>query len=70
METRIREIDSEIAALREQMSSVEGQSTEVYSRIVGYYRSVKNWNLGKKGEYRERVAFTTVSAERKDSVSE
>jgi anaerobic ribonucleoside-triphosphate reductase len=34
-----------------------GQATEVYSRIVGYYRPVQNWNLGKKSEYRERVKF-------------
>ena len=31
-----------------------GEETEVYSRIVGYYRPVQNWNCGKKSEYRER----------------
>ncbi len=35
-----------------------GEETEVYSRIVGYYRPVKNWNLGKKEEYKERATFT------------
>ncbi|NLH90200.1 MAG: ribonucleoside triphosphate reductase, partial [Treponema sp.] len=34
-----------------------GTRTEVYSRIVGYYRSVKNWNAGKKAEYKERRVF-------------
>jgi hypothetical protein len=36
---------------------VQGTQTEVYTRIVGYYRSVKNWNLGKKEEYKHRVTF-------------
>ena len=27
---------------------------EVYSRIVGYYRPVKNWNKGKKSEFKIR----------------
>jgi ribonucleoside-triphosphate reductase len=34
-----------------------GEPTEVYTRIVGYYRPVKNWNAGKKAEYRERREF-------------
>jgi ribonucleoside-triphosphate reductase (formate) len=34
-----------------------GEETEVYSRIVGYYRPVQNWNLGKKSEYRDRKVF-------------
>lgn len=33
------------------------EQTEVYSRIVGYYRPVKNWNDGKRAEYRERKVF-------------
>ena len=31
--------------------------TEVYSRIVGYYRPVQNWNDGKKQEFKERKYF-------------
>jgi ribonucleoside-triphosphate reductase (formate) len=33
------------------------EETEVYSRIVGYYRPVQNWNLGKKSEFAERTLF-------------
>ncbi len=33
------------------------QPTEVYSRVVGYYRPVVNWNLGKKEEFKERVEY-------------
>ena len=29
-----------------------GKETEVYSRITGYYRPVKNWNDGKAEEYK------------------
>lgn len=31
--------------------------TEVYSRVVGYYRPVDNWNLGKKQEFSERNTY-------------
>ncbi len=28
--------------------------TEIYSRVVGYYRPVQNWNKGKVEEFEER----------------
>ncbi len=28
--------------------------TEIYSRVVGYYRPVSAWNNGKKQEFKER----------------
>ncbi|MDD5674165.1 MAG: ribonucleoside triphosphate reductase [Chitinivibrionales bacterium] len=34
-----------------------GEEAEVYSRIVGYYRPVQNWNLGKKSEYHNRKTY-------------
>ncbi|WGS64712.1 ribonucleoside triphosphate reductase [Marinitoga aeolica] len=34
-----------------------GEKTEVYSRVVGYYRPVQNWNDGKQQEYIERIQF-------------
>lgn len=40
-----------------------GSETEVYSRIVGYYRPVKNWNKGKKKEFFERKVFTSENNE-------
>ena len=30
---------------------------EVYSRIVGYVRPVRNWNKGKKQEFAERQTY-------------
>jgi hypothetical protein len=35
--------------------------TEIYSRVVGYFRPVKNWNEGKKEEFRERHEFSSES---------
>jgi len=34
-----------------------GAETEVYSRVVGYLRPVKQWNNGKKEEFKMRKAF-------------
>jgi len=34
-----------------------GAEAEVYSRIVGYYRSVRNWNRGKQEEFGIRKLF-------------
>ncbi len=28
--------------------------TEIYSRVVGYYRPVNQWNKGKQAEYQQR----------------
>ena len=33
------------------------KETEVYSRITGYYRPVKNWNDGKAEEYKNRKVY-------------
>lgn len=34
-----------------------GKPTEVYSRVVGYYRPTQNWNDGKQEEFSERETF-------------
>ena len=34
-----------------------GAETEVYSRIVGYYRPIQNWNAGKAEEFKDRLEF-------------
>jgi len=34
-----------------------GRDTEVYSRITGYYRPLKNWNDGKLQEFKERKEY-------------
>jgi ribonucleoside-triphosphate reductase len=32
-------------------------STEVYSRVCGFFRPVQQWNKGKKEEFKERCEF-------------
>lgn len=39
---------------------------EVYSRIVGYFRPVQNWNLGKQEEFKDRNEFSEKIANEKD----
>ena len=39
-----------------------GEETEVYSRITGYYRPVKNWNDGKTEEFKERKLYDMSSS--------
>ncbi len=39
-----------------------GGEAEVYTRIVGYYRSVRNWNRGKQEEFGLRKLFTEPDA--------
>ncbi|PIE70086.1 MAG: ribonucleoside triphosphate reductase [Deltaproteobacteria bacterium] len=39
-----------------------GQETEVYSRIVGYLRPVKQWNNGKQTEFKMRKTFKVKDA--------
>lgn len=33
------------------------QKCEVFSRAMGYYRPVENFNIGKRAEYEERKTF-------------
>ena len=33
------------------------QPCEVYSRVVGYFRPVQQWNVGKQEEFKERKEF-------------
>ena len=47
-----------------------GKTTEIYSRITGYYRPVQNWNDGKLQEYNNRTEYKigeNVRPETKDT---
>jgi ribonucleoside-triphosphate reductase len=50
-------ITQEIEELKVKLANVRGTQTEVYTRIVGYYRSLRNWNKGKREEYAGRLPF-------------
>lgn len=53
----LKEIDAEISAVQKELADVHGTETEVYARIVGYYRAVRNWNKGKAEEFKLRKNF-------------
>ena len=38
-----------------------GSTTEVYSRITGYYRPVQNWNSGKAKEFKDRKLYDVLN---------
>lgn len=50
-------IKAKIEELKKELIEVKGTPTEVYTRIVGYYRPVQNWNKGKSEEYLDREEF-------------
>jgi hypothetical protein len=54
---RIAQIRAELEGLHERLKTLKGQECEVYSRLVGYYRDIRNWNEGKKAEFAMRVNY-------------
>ena len=47
-----------------------GEEAEVYSRITGYYRPVKNWNDGKAQEYKDRKVYDVEKSHLTHDVTE
>jgi ribonucleoside-triphosphate reductase len=45
-----------------EICTVCGQTTEVYSRIVGYLRPVNQWNEGKRAEFALRTRYRVEAA--------
>ena len=43
-----------------------GKPAEVYSRIIGYYRPVQNWNDGKTQEYKNRTLYDVADSKLKN----
>lgn len=35
----------------------------IYTRVMGYHRPVESFNIGKKGEHKERVHFNEAKVE-------
>lgn len=44
---------------KEILESMQTKRTRcvVYTRVMGYHRPVESFNIGKKGEHKERVKF-------------
>lgn len=47
-----------------QLKDSERQRCEVWTRVMGYHRPLSNFNVGKKGEFEERVYFTEQKRDR------
>lgn len=60
-----KEILLEIEKLEQELANVKGTECEIYSRIVGYFRPVKQWNNGKQEEFYERKMFDAITQEEK-----
>jgi len=60
-----KEILIEIEKLEQELANVKGTECEVYSRIVGYFRPIKQWNNGKQEEFFEREMFDVLTEEEK-----
>jgi len=48
---------------QEILEKLQAQRTKcvVYTRVMGYHRPVESFNIGKKGEHRERKQFKESS---------
>lgn len=45
-----------------ELQDCERQPCEVWTRVMGYFRPVKFFNIGKKGEFYQRRCFTEARA--------
>ena len=67
MEKRtLAQVEQEIEETKAALKDVHGTETEVYARIVGYYRAVKHWNKGKRDEFDQRKMFTLEASKEYD----
>ena len=57
MSDKVSEQTSTIEQTPEAPNEDQRVPCEVYSRIVGYVRPVRNWNKGKKQEFTERQTY-------------
>jgi len=53
----MEKIAEEIKELEQQLRDYILQECEVYSRCVGYFRPIKQWNDGKKEEWSARKLY-------------
>ena len=54
--TEVRQLDNPV------LTADERQRCEVWTRVMGYHRPVASFNVGKKGEHRERRFFSEERA--------
>ena len=52
-----------IKELEEKLKNMPVYECEIYSRVVGYFRPLKQWNKGKQTEWTDRTKFTKFTPE-------
>jgi len=52
------------AAAEPALRDDERQRCEVWTRVMGYHRPVASFNIGKQGEFHERVHFLEAAGHR------
>ena len=52
-----RNVQDDVTVDGVELTKDERQETEVWTRVMGYYRLVSQYNTGKQGEFHERVEF-------------
>ena len=60
--SQIRTMDTEIKSEDTGKVRIKMIPTEIYSRVVGYYRPIQNWNKGKLEEFNERKMIDPESS--------
>jgi ribonucleoside-triphosphate reductase len=53
----VEQINAEIVRLERHAANYRGTRSQVYSRVTGYYGSVRKFNPGKCQEFSERQTF-------------
>ena len=56
-------ISTEVAGRKVELTDEERQPCENWTRVMGYYRPVSEFNIGKKSEHSERTFFTEGSTD-------
>jgi anaerobic ribonucleoside-triphosphate reductase len=59
-----RAADDSRTTIRMSPIKTNRQECEVYSRVTGYLRPVKQWNDAKEAEYNNRKTFCLADAEK------
>ncbi len=44
------------------LSDTDRQPCEIWCRVMGYYRPVQDWNIGKRKEHEDRIFFRESTA--------
>ncbi len=58
--TVCRKCNFSIVGIYDTCPKCSSKQVDIWSRIVGYYRPLRNWNIGKKAEFKQRVHYGNI----------